>query len=142
MNIDALKGYIDPLARNNLIFVSDEIPGLGYVDIGKEMAKVLVTQTDVDMLPLMADKELSAIVDSHTYEADGIGRYVAIKNLGILFESGLALNVHDKLSRLSKDRVVIIKLEGNIVGDMFCFCCSDSSLCTVSLKDIAYKTIE
>lgn len=136
MNIDALKGYIDPHARHNLIFVSGEIEGLEYVDVGKELANVLANHSDAAMV---ADQELNAILDSHTHEADGIGRYVAIRNLGILFEPELALNVHDKLAGLSKEKILIVNMEGCISDDEFQFCGADSDRCTVSLRDIAYK---
>lgn len=138
MNIDALKGYIDPHARHNLIFADSEIEGLEYVDVGKELAKVLANSTDA---ALVADQELNAILSSHTHEANGIGRYVAIRNLGILFEPELALNVHDKLAGVSKETVLIVKMEGCITDDEFHFYGVDSDRCTVSLRDIAYKTI-
>ena len=138
MNINAIKGYIDPHARHNLIFIGGDIEGLEYVDVGKELAKSLANQPDA---ALAADKELNAILDSHTHEADGIGRYVAIRNLGILFEPELALNVHDKLAGLSKERTLIVKMEGDIVDDEFHFCTMDSARCTVPLKDIAYKIV-
>lgn len=138
MNIDALKGYIDPHARHNLIFADSEIEGLEYVDVGKELAKVLVNHPDA---ALVADRKLNAILDSHTHETEGISRYVAIRNLGIMFEPELALNVHDKLAGLSKEKVLIVKMEGNISDGEFHFCESDADRCTVSLRDIAYKTI-
>lgn len=141
MNIDALKDYIDHHARHNLIFARSEIEGLEYVDVGKELADVLVVLTDVDMLPLLADKELNVLLERHTQEVESVGRYVAIRNLGILFEPELALNVHDKVSEWSKEKTLIVKLEGNIVDDEFHFCESDASRCTVALKDIAYKII-
>ncbi len=141
MNIDALKRYVDRLARHNLIFARSEIEGLVYVDVGKELAKALAVQTDLNMFPLLADKELNSILKQHTQEIDGIGQYVAICNLGILFEPELALNVHDKISEWSKGKALIVKLEGNIVDDEFHFYESDTSQCKVSLKDIAYKTI-
>lgn len=141
MNIDALKDYIDRRARHNLIFARSEIGGLEYVDVGKELAESLAVQTDADMLPPLADKELNVLLEHHAREMEGVGRYVAIRNLGILFEPELALNVHDKISEWSKEKTLIVKLEGNIVDNEFHFCESDASRCAVALKDIAYKTI-
>ena len=141
MNIDALKDYIDRRARHNLIFVRSEIEGLEYVDVGKELAEALAVQTDAGMLPLLADKKLDAILERHTQEMMGRGQYVAVRNLGILFEPELALNVHAKISEWSREKALIVKLEGNIVDDEFHFCESDTSQCKVSLKDIAYKII-
>lgn len=141
MNIDALKDYIDRHARHNLIFARSEIGGLEYVDVSKELAGALAVQTEIDMFPLLADKELNVLLECHTQEVESVGRYVAIRNLGILFEPELALNVHDKISEWSKEKALIVKLEGNIVDDEFHFCESDTSQCKVSLKDIAYKII-
>lgn len=141
MNIDALKDYIDHLARHNLIFVRCEIEGLEYVDVGKELAEALAVQTDAGMLPLLADKKLDAILERHTQEMMGRGQYVAVRNLGILFEPELALNVHAKISEWSKEKALIVKLEGNVVDDEFHFCESDTSRCKIPLKNVACKII-
>ena len=141
MNIDALKDYIDRRARHNLIFVRSEIEGLEYVDVGKELAEALAVQTEIDMFPLLADKELNVLLECHTQEMEGVGRYVAIRNLGILFEPELALNVHDKISEWSREKALIVKLEGNVVDDEFHFCESDTSRCKIPLKNVACKII-
>ena len=140
MDIKALSQYVDRHARHNLLFVKGVIEGVRYVDIGKELSARICDKLDTRSLSMICDDALNEIIDCSTSKDETIGSYVAIHNIGILFEPSLLINVHDKFELCSREQVLIVNLEGTIVQKTFFLGQEQNSRYSIPLTDITYRT--
>lgn len=140
MDIKALSQYVDRHARHNLLFVKGVIEGVRYVDIGRELSSRICDKLDSRSLPMICDDALNEIIDCSTSKDETIGSYVAIHNIGILFEPSLLINVHDKFELCSREQVLIVNLEGTIVQKTFFLGQEQNSRYSIPLTDITYRT--
>lgn len=136
-----LKSYIIADSRHKLLFVKNEVNGVEFVDIGKQLSAVLESSLQKKRLPLLADDGLEKIISDNTIHDSEIGDYVALKNIGILFEPQLQFNLHIKFDSWAKTKVLIVQMEGIIQDNRFYLAgCTDSKY-SINLKDITFKTI-
>ena len=136
-----LKSYITAGNRHKLLFIKSDIEGVEYVDIGKQLSDVIEPFLEKKRLPLLADDGLEKIIRDHTKHDAEIGDYVAIKNIGVLFEPQLHVNLPIKFDSWAKTRVLIVRMEGTIHDDCFFFFFSNEDRYSMNLKEITFKTI-
>ena len=55
-----------------------------YINIGQELSKAIESNIDNKRLSLIADDALEKIISSNIVNDKDIGKYIAIKNIGIL----------------------------------------------------------
>ena len=89
----------------------------------------------------MAEETLDKIIDQYTIQDPDVGDYVAIRNIGILFEPALHINLHAKVDSWSRTRVLIIYHEGTIHNHVFFLTTNSETKYSFNLKDITYKTL-
>ena len=136
-----LKSYITAGSRHKLLFVKSDVEGVEYVDIGKQLSAVIEPSLEKKRLPLLADDGLEKIIRDHTIHDAEIGDYVAIQNIGILFEPQLHFNLPLKFDSWAKTKVLIVRMEGTIQNDRFFLAGSVEDKYSINLKEITYKTI-
>lgn len=141
MDIKGLTQYVDRHARHNLLFVKGVIEGVHYVDIGRELSEKICDKLDNRSLPMICDDALNEIIDNATSNDEAIGSYVAIRNIGILFEPALLINVHAKFEQCAREQVLIVNLEGTIAQNTFFLGQEQNSRYSIPLTDITYRTI-
>ena len=88
-----IASYINRQSRNNLLFTSKEVEGVCYVDIGRQLAEKIETFLQKKRLGLIAEDALKKILSQGSCKNEEVGEYLAIKNIGILFEPVLHLDV-------------------------------------------------
>lgn len=76
------------------------------LDINRIEGKLTLRQ-----LPMICDDALNEMIDAATVNDENVGSYVAIRNYGILFESSLMTNVHDRIEQWSRSRILIANLK-------------------------------
>lgn len=141
MDASALKKKINQQARHKLLFVEPDITDLQFVDLGKELALKLADKLDSKMLPMIAEDALDEIIDNHADQHPDLGDYVAFKNIGILFEADLKLNLHDKFDQYARSKVCIVKLEGVVQQQIFYLGKTQLPSYAFSLKDLSHQII-
>lgn len=72
------------------------------------------------MIAYAAEDALTEIL-SYPLNDIQIGSYVAIENIGILFEPEFEINIKSTLDNASKDKTIIIRSDGIIQSDKFFF---------------------
>lgn len=92
-----LASYINRQAKHNLLFTSHEAEGISYVDVGRLLASEIESHLQDKRLCMKAEDALRKILGSSFGNNDEIGEYLAIKNIGILFEPALKLDVRYQL---------------------------------------------
>ncbi|MDD3910136.1 MAG: hypothetical protein PHN86_09325, partial [Proteiniphilum sp.] len=112
--METWKQHIAADSRHKLLFVTREIEDISFVDVGTELSAAIEHILHEKRLSMVAEEALDKIVDQYTIYDPDIGDYVAIRNIGILFEPALHINLHAKVDSWSRTRVLIIHHEGTI----------------------------
>ena len=136
-----LASYINRQSRNNLLFSIKEVEGISYVDVGRQLAEKIGNYLQKKRLGIIAEDALKKILRQGSCKDEENGEYLAIKNVGILFEPALHLDLKMILKNWSRDRVLVVKLEGEIQKGIFYLSDKATKYC-VDLSDITYKTIQ
>ncbi len=76
-----LKPHIPVGTRHKMLFISNEIEGVSFVDLGQELSKAIEPLLDKKRLPLLADDALERIITNNSVVDAALGDYVAIKNI-------------------------------------------------------------
>jgi len=139
--MDIFKPYLAMNARHKLLFTQKEVEGIAYVDIGLLLSKAIESAIDSKRLVMKADDELEKIINSNLKNSSEIGEYIAIKNIGILFEPSLKIDLHTKIDSWAKSHVLIILKEGKFYNDIYYLSSEKDSGYSINLNDINYKTI-
>ena len=90
---------------------------------------------------MIAEDALKKILSQGSCKNEQIGEYLAIKNIGILFEPALHLDVKTILKNWSRDHVLVVMLEGEIQNGLF-YLSTKETRYIVNLNDITHKIIQ
>lgn len=136
-----LKQYIPDGTRHKLLFTSHHAEGMNFVDVGTLLARVIESSLSNRHLPFIAEEELEKIIKENVCHSSEIGDYIAIRNIGILFEPALRFDLHAKFSTWSKAYVLIVDSAGGTVQkDIFHLAGDTNSSYRINLSDISYNT--
>lgn len=92
-------------------------------------------------LSFEAEDCLEKIIENNVVDAE-FGKYVAIKNIGILFEPALRLNLEVKIDSWSRSYVLMVNRdEGEIDDDIFYLKTKEQKEFKINLMGIVYKEI-
>ena len=139
--METWKQHIAVDSRHKLLFVTRVIEGISFVDVGTELSTAIEPALQDKRLSMMAEEALDKIINQYTIHDPDIGDYVAIRNIGILFEPALHINLHAKVDSWSRTRVLIIHHEGTIQNHVFFLTTNSETNYSLNLKDITYKTL-
>ena len=103
-----ISEYVAQNTRNKLVFCDHSIDELDFVDVGFELS-LRLSKSSYDN-----DSALAAVLGQSSRH-DKIGSYLAIKNIGILFEPELRLNIRDMLDSYSKNQCLIVQTEAEFL---------------------------
>ena len=135
-----LKQYIPVGTRHKLLFTSHHAEGMDFMDVGTLLARAIESSLSNRHLPFVAEEELEKIIKANVCHSSEIGDYIAIRNIGILFEPALRLDLHAKLSTWSRAYVLIVdSAEGTIQKDIFYLAGDTDSSYKINLSDISYN---
>lgn len=132
---------INKHARNKLLFTRNIIEGIQYIDIGRIVSPLVRDNLTESSLPMIVEEKLDSVIGTEKSCIDTLGDYVAIKNIGILFEKDLKLDLHKKIDSWSRDTVLIINLEGQIQNGFFYLADVKNKAHSCSLNNISYQII-
>lgn len=138
--MSSLSPYINRMARNQLVFTSYEVGDITYVDIGQLLSHKIETSIDKKRLPMIAEIEISSIMNECMSQNEELGNFIAIKNIGILFEPALQIDVKSFLDKWSRGTVLIVNHTGEIKQNRF-YLAKNNTRYVANLTDITYKTI-
>lgn len=131
-----IKNYISQNSRNKIVFCKKSIDGIDFINVGKELAILLGDNPH----EVCGFETMYRQVLNKSKHNDQIGTYLAIENIGILFESELKLDLRSVLNQYSKNQCLIIKTDSAIENDILCFIDSTDGV-SVNLQGLSYKQI-
>ena len=113
--------HISQSTRNHLVFCREVIPSLTFINVGKELAEMLAHEDlNSPMVSYAADDAFSDML-SQKYDDNVIGSYLALANIGILFEQELGFNIRKTFEAESRNRTLIICSLGEIKNNHYYF---------------------
>lgn len=128
--------YVQQNTRNKIVFCHEDIDGITFVNVGLNLSQLLANdESFVNGYQLLCNR----ILNQPLYNKN-IGKYIALENIGILFEPELKLDLHNIIESFSHNQCLIIKSDAEISDDKFYFLTPDDSI-TISLSGISYKLI-
>lgn len=135
-----IANYLSQSTRNRLVFCHAPIERLTFANIGVALSAALKTEDlRSPLIAYTAEDILGELMSSYHTDAL-IGSYVAIENIGILFEPNLGFNLKSLFDNYSRERVLIICSEGTIHNHCFYFY-QDGDGYAIDLKDLSYIEI-
>ena len=99
-NCKEIEEYMQLNTRNKIVFCTSSFEGINFVDAGYHLSLAIQSGED-------AVSAVSTLFGG-TAHHPSIGLYLALKNIGILFEPELKLNLRDILLSYSKNQCLII----------------------------------
>jgi len=135
MNIDV---FLRQNPKHKLVFTKREPAGFVFTDLGYEMASRLDGQVSPSVV---ATATFESVASRRTQDHPIYGKYLAIKNIGILFEPALKLNVWMLFESISHDTLLVVCSDGIIQNDTFHFDESTEDY-NIDLSGLSYLVIE
>lgn len=136
-----LETFLSAKPKYKLVFDLSASLEVESVDAGAYLADALQSKLKKNKLDMYAGDAIRKMIRQHTYEHPELGRYVAIENIGILFEPELAFNLESIVEQTSKDELLIIKSKGKIENNKFFFHSSQYSQ-VINLNNLTYIVLE
>ena len=100
---------------------NNQIATIYPTDVGYLVSKVIAESTEYKKLSLKIAKTLDAIFLDSIIQHPRYGLLLAIKNLGILFEPDLKLDIYHLLEKYSRTNALFLKWSGDIDGSTLYF---------------------
>lgn len=137
LTIQDIAYYLQQNTRNKIVFCREGIDGIRFINVGSELSQILGEKPD-DMVG--ADTAYKQVL-GQSQENSLIGMYLALANIGILFEPDLRLDVRSILDAYSKNQCLIVKTNAEIADDRFYFLRKGDGT-EVDLQGLSYQLFE
>ena len=135
MSIDV---FLSQNPKYKLVFTKGEQADFMFIDLGYEMSSRLFDQPSPSVA---ATSTFESVVAKGMQTHPRYGKYLAMKNIGILFEPALKLNVRMLFESISHDTLLVVCSDGVIQNETFHFDDSTEDL-NVDLSGLSFFVIE
>ena len=136
-----LMTYLSKDPKYKLVFDLSSSLDVESVDTGSFLAGALQWEIENRNLNMYASDSFRKMISQHAQDHSKYGWYAAIRNIGILFEPALSLNLETIVELISKDILLIIQAEGVVENDRFYFLSQQYNL-SIDLSHLTYTIIE
>lgn len=99
-------------SRNNIIVLTEEPENLIFLDLGVALSSALQNVVDSRDVAHVALHQLELLFIQYTFQMEDQTCYLALKNVGILFEKELNLDIPKILDRFSQNNILFLKWAG------------------------------
>lgn len=135
-HIDNIAQYLQQNTRNKIVFCREHIEGLKFIDIGHELSLIIGIPNGLICGYETAYKQ---IFNQGFYD-DTLGPYLAIENIGILFEPEMRLDLRSVIDTYSRDICLIIKSDAIIQNNILHFL-SPGDDAKIDLQGLSYTIL-
>lgn len=134
-----LKAFLSSPSRNHLAISNGCIAGFDYIDVGLEMSAFIEDKIGDRRLSMRVQDYLNILLRSHISKSEDFGEYLALTNIGILFEPLLKIDLESFLNRWSQNVMLLLDIGKGAIADNHLFLtegCSPNY--SVSLEGVNY----
>ena len=105
-----LKAFLSSPSRNHLVISDGCIVGFDYIDVGLEISAFIEDKISDRRLSMRVQDHLNVLLRSHICKSEEFGEYLALTNIGILFEPLLKIDLEGFLDRWSQNMILLEKM--------------------------------
>lgn len=136
-----IVSFLNTYPRNRLIILQN-VQEYDFVctDLGYELSTAIGKDSNHRQISMFVSEALEKIIQSNEKTHPIFGNYIAIKNLGILMEDALKINMTSFLNNHSQNRTLIVNWEGEIDQSMLYFLTKKNGK-VINLKGISHIII-
>lgn len=137
---EALSKYLHSQSRNKIVFLKKPLSRLDSLNVGFEVAKELkpiLSDSKVGLKSLLIIDDIfsKSILESNVYR-----KYLAISNLGILFEQDLKVDFVNLLDKYSTNNILFVYWEGEIEDGILYFLTKEKGQ-KIDIKNLSHIVI-
>jgi hypothetical protein len=141
--LSELSQFSRSASRNHIAFVKGNVENLDYVDLGYELSLKIEDILTDRRLSMKAQDYLKSIIMSNIHKDNDLGEYIAIKNIGILFEPELNFSLEALFNSWSQNTLLIVDIaKGKVDNKRFFLEDGCPIQYSVDLKDFNYLIIQ
>lgn len=137
---ELIRKYISCQARNKLIFHRRLLSSITSIDVGRKLSEALYLTELKDRISMRAMIAIQGMMEDGMRENELLGNYLALQNIGILFEPELKIDVQQLFDAFSKNNLLFIHWEGVIENDILYFLKKENGI-TTSIKHLSHIVI-
>jgi hypothetical protein len=115
--VDRVQTFINSPSRNHLVLSSGCLEGLKYIDVGFVVSCFIEDIIGDRRLSMRVQDYITKFFREHIFQSDSLGQYLALSNVGILFEPALKLDVEVLFDRWSQDVALFIDKGKGVLAD-------------------------
>lgn len=127
-------------ARNKLVVTTNFIDDILYIDLGSLYSQKLNEIKFNTKFSIRSKFILDSLLTSIVLENNSIGKYIALKNIGILFEPELKIDLLAVLDKFSKDYILVLQWEGEIENNNLYFLTKEKGK-KINIKNLSHIII-
>lgn len=139
MNNNILK-FIHSTPRNKIVFLDQPITNLRFLDVGKELSIKLHALTNDNRIAMKSIGIIDKLFSSSIEEDAIYGKYLALKNIGILFESELKTDFVQLLDKYSSSNILFVQWEGEKDSQYMYFLTKEKGR-KINIENLSHITI-
>lgn len=139
MNNNILK-FIHGIPRNKIVFLDKPISNLRFLDVGKELSVELDALTNDSRIAMKSIGIIDKLFSSSMEEDAIYGKYLALNNIGILFESELKIDFVQLLDKYSSSNILFVQWEGEKDNQYLYFLTKEKGR-KINIENLSHITI-
>ena len=128
--------YLESDSRNKLVIHREKIESVSAIDVGKQLAAQIKLLVGDVRLSMKAKVEIEKLFNSSITNHPDLGKILPLKNIGILFEPKLKIDINNLLDRFSKENTLFLHWEGVIENENLYFLTKDGI--KISIKNLSH----
>lgn len=137
--MEILKAFISSPSRNHLVISDSCIAGFDYLNVGSEISAFIEDKINDRRLSMRVQDKLNTLLSSHICKSEEFGEYLALTNIGILFEPLLKIDLEGFLDKWSQNMMLLLDVgKGYVQDDRYFLTQGCSRDYSVSLEEISY----
>lgn len=137
---ESLSTYLNSQSRNKIVFCKNEIAEIQSLDVGKKLSNEIVPLLSDSKVAMKSIFIIDELFSSSIIEYSSLGKYLAIKNLGILFEPELKTDFLQILDKYSSSNTFFVKWEGEIEDGILYFLTKEKGQ-KIDIKNLSHIVI-
>lgn len=139
MTMGGCLEFINSPSRNHLVLSNGCVDSLSYFDVGFEISSIVESIIGDRRLSMRIQDRLNKLLSEHTHHDASFGQYLALQNLGVLFEPLLKIDVEGLFDRWSQNTTLFVDMgKGSVEDNRFYLIEGCSEQYSVSLQRINY----
>lgn len=138
--MDSLFNYINSQSRNKIVFYKQDVSGIESIDVGKKLSQAIKSISSDAKIGMKSLIILDELFTSSISNNSGYGKYLAIHNLGILFEPELKTDFAQILDKYSSSNTLFVKWKGEIEDGILYFLTKEKGQ-KIDIKNLSHIVI-